>query len=193
MQTSAAQDLIRVRAVPVMVTLAIVMFVTACSATRSVFPTIDGDWNPLRHIEAAGDVCTGPRRLQSRIVGKPYQVSGRWYHPAEDPDYAEVGTAAWYGPKFHGRRAASGERFDMNALTAAHPTLPMPSKVSVRNLGNGRSVILRINDRGPFTRGRIIDVSRAAARELGFEEQGLAQVEVVYIGPAPLRQITTCR
>lgn len=94
------------------------------------------------------------------------------------PGYDAVGLASWYGRRYHGRRTASGEVFDMNAPTAAHPTLPFGTRVHVTNLANGRAVILRINDRGPFVRRRIIDVSRSAARALGFLRQGVAQVRV---------------
>lgn len=111
-------------------------------------------------------------------VGKPYQVNGTWYTPKEDWEYIEVGTASWYGDEFHGRKTANGDRFDKNQLTAAHRTLPMPSLIRVTNLTNGRTAVLRVNDRGPFTRGRILDVSHAAARVLGFEGQGTAQVKV---------------
>ena len=111
-------------------------------------------------------------------VGRPYQIEGQWYYPAEDLGYAEIGTASWYGPSFHGKRTANGEIFDQNAMTAAHRTLPMPSAVRVTNLENGRSVVLRINDRGPFARNRIIDVSQHAARLLDFEQKGTARVKV---------------
>ncbi|MBC8159126.1 MAG: septal ring lytic transglycosylase RlpA family protein [Alphaproteobacteria bacterium] len=111
-------------------------------------------------------------------VGTPYQIDGAWYTPAVDYKYRETGIASWYGTKFHGRKTANGERYNMNELTAAHRTLPMPSFVRVTNLGNGRSIVLRINDRGPFARGRIIDVSRRGAQLLGFERQGTARVEV---------------
>jgi len=111
-------------------------------------------------------------------IGSPYQVAGQWYVPHEDYEYDEVGIASWYGPKFHGRRTANGERFDQNALTAAHRTLPMPSMVRVTNLANGRSVDLRINDRGPFSDNRIIDVSKKAAELLGFRRDGTARVRV---------------
>lgn len=111
-------------------------------------------------------------------VGSPYKVDGVWYTPAEDDGYSEVGIASWYGSKFHGRRTANGEFFDMNALTAAHKTLPMPSAVQVTNLRNGRTLALRVNDRGPFVNGRIIDVSRRAAQLLGFERDGVAKVRV---------------
>jgi len=111
-------------------------------------------------------------------VGKPYQVEGVWYYPSEDYSYVEEGIASWYGPDFHGKRTANGERYDMNAMTAAHPTLPLPSVVNVTNLDNGRVVKLRINDRGPFKSKRIIDVSRQGAQLLGFKEQGTARVRV---------------
>ena len=111
-------------------------------------------------------------------VGKPYRIENTWYYPAENFDYSETGIASWYGPKFHRRKTANGETFDMNTLTAAHRTLPMPSLVRVINLGNGRSLQLRVNDRGPFARNRIIDVSRRAAQLLGFQRQGTARVRV---------------
>jgi rare lipoprotein A len=119
-------------------------------------------------------------------VGDPYQVQGRWYVPAEQPDYDEVGMASWYGDAFHAKATANGELFDMTAMSAAHKTLPLPSIVEVTNLGNGRRIRVRVNDRGPFVDGRIIDLSRAAASELGFAGQGLARVRVRYMGPAPL-------
>lgn len=119
-------------------------------------------------------------------VGKPYQVGGIWYVPKEQPNYNEVGLASWYGAQFHAKATANGETFDMNTMTAAHKTLPLPSLVEVTNLENGRKVVVRVNDRGPFVGDRIIDMSRAAARELGFEAKGLAKVRVRYVGRAPL-------
>jgi len=111
-------------------------------------------------------------------VGKPYQVDGIWYYPHEDMNYDETGIASWYGEQFHGRYTANGEVFDLNSLTAAHHTLPLPSIVEVTNLENGRSIQLRVNDRGPFARGRIIDVSQHAAQLLGFDRNGTAKVHV---------------
>ena len=111
-------------------------------------------------------------------VGNPYTVNGVTYVPRAQPGYDQVGTASWYGPEFHGRYTANGELFDMNKLTAAHRTLPMPSYVRVTNLQNGRALVLRINDRGPFAKNRIIDVSRRAAQLLGFEKSGTARVRV---------------
>lgn len=119
-------------------------------------------------------------------VGRPYTIAGRTYVPREDPNYDAVGMASYYADDFHGRRTANGEIFDMNALTAAHPTLPLPTYARVTNLENGRSVVVRINDRGPFARGREIDLSRRTAEVLGFKHQGLAEVRVQYVGPAPL-------
>lgn len=111
-------------------------------------------------------------------IGNPYQVSGVWYHPKEDYTYEEIGIASWYGPDFHNGITANGELYDMHALTAAHRTLPLPSVVRVTNLQNNRSIILRVNDRGPFSNNRIIDVSMYAAQMLGFKEQGTVQVQV---------------
>ncbi len=111
-------------------------------------------------------------------IGNPYQIAGAWYYPAVDYDYDETGIASWYGPDFHGKITANGEPYDMNEMTAAHRTLPMPSVVQVTNLENGRSVTVRVNDRGPFARGRIIDLSRRAAQLLGVDKPGTAKVRV---------------
>ena len=119
-------------------------------------------------------------------IGTPYEIEGDWYYPQEDATYDNTGIASWYGSKFHGRRTANGEIFDMDLLTAAHPTLPMPVRAKVTNLENGRSVVVRINDRGPFAKDREIDMSRHAADVLGFKEKGTAQVRVQYLGRAPL-------
>ncbi|WP_052742156.1 septal ring lytic transglycosylase RlpA family protein [Kiloniella litopenaei] len=119
-----------------------------------------------------------PKTIGRYKVGSPYQVKKIWYYPAVDYGYSETGIASWYGPGFDGKQTANGEIYDQYALTAAHRTLPMPSLVRVTNLGNGRSIKLRINDRGPFSNNRIIDVSRRAAQLLGFELQGTAKVKV---------------
>jgi rare lipoprotein A len=119
-------------------------------------------------------------------VGRPYRVAGRWYHPRENPNYDRTGTASWYGTAFHGRRTSNGEIYDMHAVTAGHPTLPMPSYAWVTNLQNGRTVLVRINDRGPYVRDRLIDLSYRAAHILGFSQRGLARVRVRYAGRAPL-------
>jgi len=119
-------------------------------------------------------------------VGKPYQVAGGWYTPREDPSYDAVGRASWYGELFHGRYTANGEIYDMDRLTAAHPTLPLPVYARVTNLANGRSIVVRVNDRGPYARDRIMDLSRRSADALGFRKNGTAQVRVTYLGKAPL-------
>jgi len=116
-------------------------------------------------------VVTDPAPIVSGTM-RPYQIRGRWYRPAEQPNYDEIGMASWYGAQHNGRPTSTGERFDMTALTAAHKTLPLPSLVEVTNRANGRRVILRVNDRGPFVDSRIIDLSRAAAEELGLLSQG---------------------
>jgi rare lipoprotein A len=115
-------------------------------------------------------------------VGSPYQIKGVWYYPKEEPGYDETGIASWYGDYFHGRKTANGETYNMNALTAAHRTLPMPSFVDVTNLENGKQIRLRVNDRGPYARGRIIDVSKRAAELLGFKDKGVAKVRVTFAG-----------
>jgi rare lipoprotein A len=119
-------------------------------------------------------------------VGKPYTVGGRVYVPEEDVNYREEGLASWYGDDFHGRLTANGEVFDMDSLTAAHPTLPMPCYARVTNLSNGKSVIVRVNDRGPYHGNRLIDVSNKAAELLEFKGNGVARVRVEYVARAPL-------
>lgn len=124
----------------------------------------------------------GERRINAERVRqaslRPYTINGVRYFPEENPDYDETGLASWYGEKFHGRPTATGEIFDMNRVSAAHKTLPLPATVEVINLENGRVLTVRVNDRGPFVRGRIIDLSRRAAQLLGFEKQGVARVRV---------------
>lgn len=120
------------------------------------------------------------------FVGRPYQVAGRWYTPKEQPNYDKVGEASWYGEAFHARRTSNGEWFDMNDLTAAHPTLPLPSYAKVTNLNNGREIVVRLNDRGPFVDDRMIDLSKRSADALGYKNRGKAKVRVQWIAYAPL-------
>lgn len=136
-----------------------------------------------RVISQNGRIQRGGGRDQ---LGKPYQVRGKWYYPKEDKRYAKVGLASWYGDAFHGRLTANGEVYDMTHLTAAHPTMPLPSYARVTNLKTGSSVIVRVNDRGPYHEGRIIDVSERAAQMLDYANTGTAQVKVEYVGRAPL-------
>ena len=121
-----------------------------------------------------------------RHVGKPYQVAGRTFVPKEQPNYDKTGMASWYGEDFNRRKTSNGEWFDMERLTAAHPTLPLPSYVKVTNLDNGREVVVRVNDRGPFVGTRVIDLSKRTAEVLDFKRKGKAEVRVQFIGPAPL-------
>lgn len=139
----------------------------ACAGGRSAPP-----------VTATPIVSAGPESGGLYKVGKPYQIEGVWYYPAEDYSYAQEGIASWYGTDFHGKRTANGDKYDMNEVTAAHPTLPMPSVVKVTNLDNGRVLKVTVNDRGPFHSSRIIDLSRRAAQLLGFYEAGTARVRV---------------
>jgi len=129
----------------------------------------------VKQIGNAVEPAKPPRGVK---IGKPYEVNGVWYYPQADPDYDETGIASWYGEPFHGRATANGEPYDMNDVSAAHKTLPLPSFVRVTNLDNGRSMVVRVNDRGPFVNGRIIDMSRRGAQLLGFHEKGTARVRV---------------
>ena len=154
-------------------TLFFAIFVTSCGGGNYS----DSDDATRGRLASAGGIYK---------IGTPYQIQGEWYYPEENVKYVNTGIASWYGEKFHRKRTANGEIFDMNLLTAAHPTLPMPIRVRVTNLENGRSLILRVNDRGPFLRGREIDLSKRAASVLGFLEQGTARVRVEYLSRAPL-------
>jgi rare lipoprotein A len=127
-----------------------------------------------------------PRREGRAQVGTPYMVHGKWYYPKENRNYRAIGAASWYGDAFHGRLTANGEVYDMDRLTAAHPTMPLPSYARVTNLKDGASVVVRVNDRGPYADGRIIDLSKRAAEMLDYSTAGVARVKVEYIGPAPL-------
>lgn len=119
-------------------------------------------------------------------VGRPYKIKGKWYYPKEQPGYKKTGKASWYGDAFHGRLTANGEIYDMTHLTAAHPTMPLPSYARVTNLKNGSSVMVRVNDRGPYAHGRVIDLSKRAAEMLDYTHSGIADVRVEYVGRAPL-------
>lgn len=158
--------------------------IAAAFATLAACASLGGKAGGGRDAPLAAPVVTDPAPIVSGTM-RPYQIRGRWYHPKEQPNYDEVGQASWYGGYHHGRPTSTGERFDMNALTAAHKTLPLPSLVEVTNRANGRRVILRVNDRGPFVDGRIIDLSRGAAEELGLLNQGVGDVRVRYVGRAP--------
>ena len=170
--------------------LLLLLFLTSCAETqlavhgiKEIVRQSEPEVAPAPDPRPVGEMETEKIRLGTYKVGKPSEINGLWYYPKEDPYYNEVGIASWYGKQFHGKVTANGAIYDMNDLTAAHKTLPMPSKVRVTNLSNGRSLNLDINDRGPFVNGRIIDLSRRAAQLLGFEEDGLAMVRVQSISP----------
>jgi rare lipoprotein A len=135
------------------------------------------------HWKGPGPIPRGGGRYH---VGKPYQVAGVRFTPKADPNYDRVGQASWYGEAFHARMTSNGEYFNMADMTAAHATLPIPSYAKVTNLENGKQIVVRINDRGPFVGTRIIDLSKRSASMLDFQHKGKAQVRVQWIGPAPL-------
>ncbi len=160
--------------------LAGAVLLAGCSSDKKLDP-FAGTGSPK--YTGGGELPKGGGR---RHVGKPYTIAGKTYYPTARPKAVEVGMASWYGPKFHRRKTANGEWFDMNYLSAAHKTMPLPSYVRVTNLENGRKVVVRVNDRGPFVGTRIIDMSKRAAEVLGFRQKGKARVKVEYLGPAPL-------
>ncbi len=173
-----------VRACRVSVIAALTAFLAACASAGASPETggtrlAGGSSAPL-----AAPVVTDPAPIVSGTMRR-YQIRGRWYQPEEQPNYDQVGLASWYGDQFHGRPTATGERFDMHELTAAHKTLPLPGLVEVTNLTNGRRVVLRVNDRGPFVDSRIIDLSRGAADALDLRTRGVGEVRVRYLGRAP--------
>ncbi len=127
-----------------------------------------------------------PRGGGQYLVGRPYTVAGRRYYPSETPHESQVGMASYYGSAFHGRKTANGEVFDMSSVSAAHPTMPLPSYARVTNMSNGRSIIVRVNDRGPYHGGRVLDVSQRVAEALDFRRMGTARVKVDYVGRAGL-------
>lgn len=127
--------------------------------------------------------------VSGQKIGAPYSINGKWYYPEHDPEYSEEGLASWYGPGFHGNQTANGETYDQYDLTAAHTTLPLPSLVNVTNLENGKQLVVRVNDRGPFHDGRIIDLSKASAERLGIT--GLAKVKVDYLHSETIRYLAS--
>jgi rare lipoprotein A len=155
--------------------------VTACSSGGP-----DPKWGVSSSPRVYGPNDPIPKGGGFYKVGQPYVIAGRWYTPREEPGYDQSGIASWYGDAFHGRKTANGEIYDMNRLSAAHPTLPMPSYVYVTNLENGRTILVRVNDRGPYVGNRVIDLSRAAAKALDTKGRGLGRVRVRYAGPAPM-------
>lgn len=161
------------------------MLVAAAMSLLAACASAGGAVSPRPTMASARPVVTNPAPIVSGTTRR-YQVRGQWYQPMQDATgYDEVGIASWYGDQFNGRPTATGEIFDMHGLSAAHKTLPLPGLVEVTNLANGRTVVLRVNDRGPFVEDRIIDLSRGAAQELGLLSQGVGRVRVRYLGLAP--------
>ncbi len=157
--------------------------VTACAESQFLIHT-------AKIVNQTNDAVPSQGRYK---IGNPYEINGTWYYPKVNYEYDETGIASWYGPNFHGKLTANGETYDMNALTAAHRTLPLPTWVEVTNLENGRKLNLRINDRGPYAKGRIIDISRQGAQLLGFQTNGTAKIRVRVLAEESLalvRQLT---
>ncbi|MGF1611441.1 MAG: septal ring lytic transglycosylase RlpA family protein [Kiloniellales bacterium] len=161
----------------------LLLALSACS-----FPELDFASHTAKQLNTGEAPAVGHYK-----VGNPYQIAGVWYYPKVDYNYDATGIASWYGPGFHGRQTANGEIFDQNSLSAAHPTLPMPSIVRVTNLENGRAVTVRVNDRGPFKHGRVIDMSRRGAQLLGFEQAGTARVRVQVLEEESLQHAALAR
>ena len=157
--------------------VALTLLLAACASTPPI-RTAGGRYHPL---PASPDhpVPDGVPK-----IGAPYQVAGRWYTPADDRGYDTTGMASWYGPGFHGQWTANGEYYDQNFVTAAHKTLPLPCYVEVTALDTGRTIIVRVNDRGPFVNDRVIDLSRGAATQLGILRSGLTRVRVRRVNPS---------
>ncbi len=194
MQTSARQRLSRASAFVLFAASAALL--SACATPQPKAVAHKKSHSKEYFAESEYGVKASPRVTLSKLnvprgggrdqTGRPYQVRGKWYYPKEEKGYSKVGAASWYGDAFHGRLTANGEVYDMTHLTAAHPTMPLPSYARVTNLANGSSVVVRVNDRGPYHDGRIIDLSERAASMLDYAHSGTAKVKVDYIGRAPL-------
>ncbi|MCK7611439.1 septal ring lytic transglycosylase RlpA family protein [Roseibium sp. CAU 1639] len=170
-----------------LITIAALSAVAACSTA----PQEKAKFSPKKYgvkgsPRVVADGKPVPKGGGRYVVGKKYKIAGKWYYPKDDPNYKKTGLASWYGPTFHGRKTANGEIFDRNALTAAHTTMPLPSYAKVTNLANGRSMIVRVNDRGPFHGNRVIDLSERVATMLDTKSAGVGKVKVEYVGRAPL-------
>jgi rare lipoprotein A len=166
-----------------MIVTAFAAALCACSVSKSS-RTADENQQLSPRVIKVGDPV--PKGGGAYKLGEPYLAAGKWYVPVHDQGYDRVGLASWYGDFFHGRPTANGEIYDMNALSAAHPTFPLPAYAAVTNLENNRTIVVRVNDRGPYHDGRIIDLSHKAAHLLGFSGRGTAPVRVRYISAAPL-------
>ena len=175
---------VRMRVLGVLALSALSLVLVSCGPSKMA--QIDPKYgvSPSPRVVADGEDI--PKGGGYAKVGKPYVIAGQTYVPTVPKSYSAVGMASWYGADFHGRKTANGEVFDTESITAAHRTLPMPSYIRVTNLFNGRSIIARVNDRGPFHSTRLIDVSEPVAQALAFRNKGTVRVKVDYLGQAPL-------
>lgn len=164
---------------------AVGLLVANCSSAQKVASSRGGGIDPKYGVAASPKMVADgeevPKGGGREMVGKPYVVAGRLYTPRPMTNYSAVGTASWYGPSFHGRMTANGEVFDKMSISAAHPTMPLPSYVRVTNMANGHSIVARVNDRGPYHGNRLIDVSQRVAEALSFKHLGTARVRVDYL------------
>ncbi len=174
----------RGRATLKLLTVAMLGLALANCASQNRTAKVDPKYGVAPSPMVVSDGSEIPRGGGREMVGRSYTIAGRTYTPRRDDNYSREGLASWYGPGFHGRQTANGEVFDKYAVSAAHPTLPIPSYVRVTNLSNSRSLIVRVNDRGPFHGNRIIDVSKTVADALDFRKNGVARVKVDYVAPA---------
>lgn len=174
----------RARVTLKLLTVAMLGLALANCASQNRTAKVDPKYGVAPSPMVVSDGSEIPRGGGREMVGRPYTIAGRTFTPRRDENYSREGLASWYGPGFHGRQTANGEVFDKYAISAAHPTLPIPSYVRVTNLSNSRSLIVRVNDRGPFHGNRIIDVSKTVAEALDFRRNGVARVQVDYVAPA---------
>src|SRR6202162_5034389 len=179
-------DIVRTRVARVAFSASIALMLANCGAVDKFGARVDPRYGVASNARVVDDDERAPRGGGVYRVGKPYQVAGSTYTPERNPNYRDEGLASWYGGGFHGRRTANGEVFDMYSISAAHPTLPLPSYARVTNLANHRSIVVRVNDRGPYAGNRVIDLSVKTAKILGFYGEGVAKVKVEYVGRAPL-------
>ena len=179
-------DYVRMRIAHVAFSASIALLLANCGSVDRFGARVDPRYGTASSPRVVDEDERAPRGGGVYRIGRPYQVADRTYTPEHNPAYSNEGLASWYGGGFHGRRTANGEVFDMYSISAAHPTLPLPSYARVTNLANHRSIIVRINDRGPYAGNRVIDLSSKTADLLGYKGHGLARVRVEYVGPAPL-------
>jgi rare lipoprotein A len=163
------------------------VFLASCASSAKYAGVVDPQYGVSSSPRLIADGSPIPKGGGRYRVGKPYVVAGRVYTPEHNPNYRADGIASWYGSDFHGRLTANGEIYDKEGISAAHPTMPLPSYARVTNLSNGRSIIVRVNDRGPYAKDRLIDLSSKAADLLHYKNHGVARVRVEYVGPAPLQ------